>query len=138
LTTSSTTIEPIYVVDTNALIWYLTTDKKLTKRASQIFEAAERGETRLYISAIVVAELYYVNKKWQYFNDFAQTYHTLKAKPYFRFVPFLADEVLDFDKATSIPEMHDRMIAGLAQRLNAPLITSDSLITSANIVTIIW
>jgi predicted nucleic acid-binding protein len=35
----------------------------LSKHASQIFEAAERGETRLYLSAIVVAELYYANKK---------------------------------------------------------------------------
>jgi PIN domain nuclease of toxin-antitoxin system len=62
----------------------------------------------------------------------------MKAKPYFRFVPFLPDEVLDFDRDVPVPEMHDRIIVGLARRLNAPLITSDSLITSANIARVIW
>jgi hypothetical protein len=39
-------IEPLYVVDTNALIWYLMDDRKLGRRAGEIFAAAERGETR--------------------------------------------------------------------------------------------
>lgn len=138
MTTSPNLIESIYVVDTNALIWYLTVDKRLSKPASAIFEAAERGETRLYIAAIVVAELYYANKKWGYFDNFAATYNEMKTKPYFRFVPLIADEVLDFDKDTTVPEMHDRMIAELARRLDAPLLTSDTLITSAGIARIVW
>jgi PIN domain nuclease of toxin-antitoxin system len=138
LTISPNPIEPIYAVDTNALIWYLTVDKRLSKTASAIFEAAEHGETRSYIAAIVVAELYYANKKWRYFDNFTTTYAEMKTKPYFRFVPLLADEVLDFDKDSSVPEMHDRMITGLARRLDAPLLTSDSLITSAGIARVIW
>ena len=59
MTTSSTTIRPLYVVDPNALIWYLKHDKKLGAEATAIFAAAERGETRLIVSAIVVAELFY-------------------------------------------------------------------------------
>jgi PIN domain nuclease of toxin-antitoxin system len=57
------TLEPLYIVDTHALIWYLTDDRKLGKQASAIFAAAERGETQLVVSAIVVAEMYYANKK---------------------------------------------------------------------------
>jgi len=49
----------LYVVDPNALIWYLKHDKKLGAEATAIFAAAERGETRLIVSAIVVAELFY-------------------------------------------------------------------------------
>lgn len=138
MTTSPSPIEQIYVVDTNALIWYLTVDNRLSKSASEIFDAAEQGETRLYLAAIVIAELYYANKKWHYFDDFATAYNEMKSKPYFRFVPLFADEILDFDKDTAVPEMHDRMVTGLARRLNAPLITSDSLITAAGIARIIW
>jgi hypothetical protein len=47
----------LYVVDTNALIWYLKRDKKLGTEATVVFAAAERGETRLIVSAIVVAEI---------------------------------------------------------------------------------
>lgn len=51
-------IEPVYVLDTHALIWYLTSDKKLGEQAGEVFSAAERGETRLIVSAVVVAEKY--------------------------------------------------------------------------------
>jgi predicted nucleic acid-binding protein len=136
--TSSKMIDPVYVVDTHALIWYLTNDMKLGQQATLIFEAAERGETRLYISAIVAAEMYYADKKWHFFDNFAQVYNEMKTKPYFRFVSFLADEVLDFDKDIAVLEMHDRIIAGLARRLGAPLLTSDPEIKAANLVPIVW
>jgi predicted nucleic acid-binding protein len=112
--------------------------QKLSKPAAGVFAAAERGETRLYVSAVVVAEMYYASKKWKLFDDFAKTYADLKAKPYIRFVPLVADEVLDFDKDASVPEMHDRIITGVAHRLNAPLITSDPLISATKLVEIVW
>ena len=49
-----------------------------------------------------------------------------------------ADDVLDFQQTAAVPEMHDRIIAGVARRLRAPLIASDPLIIAANIVTIVW
>jgi PIN domain nuclease of toxin-antitoxin system len=131
-------LEPLYAVDTNALIWYLTGDRKLSKRAAQVFAFAEQGETHLYVSVITIAELYYANKKWKWFEDFAATYRDMKARPYFHFVPFLPDEVLDFDKDETVPEMHDRIITGLARRLEAPLLTSDPLIAAAKMVEIVW
>jgi PIN domain nuclease of toxin-antitoxin system len=131
-------IEAFYVVDTHALIWYLINDRKLGKRAAAIFAAAERGETWLVISAVVVAEMYYANKKNKWFADFDAAYQQLRATPYFRFVDFASDHVLDFDKNVNVPEMHDRIIAGLARRIGAPLLTSDPQITAANIVKIVW
>ncbi|MFZ2358688.1 MAG: hypothetical protein WA040_05030 [Anaerolineae bacterium] len=44
-------IEQLYVVDTNALIWYLTKHRKLSQTARDIFAAAERGETLIVISS---------------------------------------------------------------------------------------
>ena len=138
--TSSTPInlEPLYVVDTHALIWYLLNDKKLSPRAKDLFEAAEQHQTMLIISAIVLAELYYANGKFGWFPDFRALYSDLISKPYLRFVPFDTQHVLDFDRDYLVPEMHDRIITGLAKRLNTPLITSDPLITRANLVTIEW
>lgn len=78
---SSTTIEPLYVVDTNALIWYLIKDKKLGRQAHQVFKAAEQGETQLVLSVISMAEMYFANVKHGWFSDFAQIYHDLMSKP---------------------------------------------------------
>lgn len=135
---SSTTIKPLYVIDTNALVWYLKQDKKLGVRAAAIFAAAERGETRLIISAVVVAELFYADKKHHLFEDFSQTYKDLKAKPYFRLISFDPDEVLDFDQNDAVPEMHDRIIAGLARRIGAPLVTADPAVIAANCAEVVW
>ena len=138
MSSSGMRIEPVYVVDTHALIWYLTNDKKLGKQAAEVFAAAERGETRLVVSAIVVAEMYYANKKNNWFADFNATYRELREKPYFRFVHFKADHVLDFDNNAAVPEMHDRIIAGLARRIGAPLVATDPQISASNLVKIVW
>jgi PIN domain nuclease of toxin-antitoxin system len=58
-------VEPLYVTDTNALYWYLSGDKKLSRAAFGVFQAARQGETQIVVSAMVIAELYWVNRKWQ-------------------------------------------------------------------------
>jgi predicted nucleic acid-binding protein len=126
------------VVDTHALIWYLLGDKKLSQRALAIFRAAERGETRLLLPAIVLAELYFANEKNHWFADYAAIYKDILSHRFFRFLPFDQRHVLDFDHDRLIPEMHDRIIAGAARRLGAPLISHDPLITSSKVATIVW
>jgi len=138
LTSSLENVEPFYVPDTHALVWHLAAPKKLGDQALAVFRAAQQNDTRLIVSAIVVAEMFYLNKKHNYFADFAKVYSDLKNAPHIRLVPFDPDEVLDFTKNAAIPEIHDRIIAGLARRLNAPLITIDPQIISAGTVRVIW
>lgn len=135
---SSLKIEPLYVVDTNALIWYLTDDRKLGKQAARVFAAAEQGETRLLLSAIVVAELYYADRKHKLFADFQDVFHHLQSSPFIRFIAFEAEHVLEFDVDKEVPEMHDRIITGLARRLHAPLLTSDPKIAETHLASIVW
>jgi len=133
LTTSiQALIEPLYVVDTHALIWYLLQDRKLSHRALSIFQAAERGETRLIVSSTVLAELYYANAKNKWFPDYAIVYNDILSKHFFRFLSFNYPHILDFDQDMLVPEMHDRIIVGLARRLKTPLLTSDPLVNLHN------
>ncbi len=138
MTSPATTPEPFYVVDTHALIWYLLGDKKLSKGAKGISQAAEQNQTLLVISTIVIAELYYANVKNKWFPDFARLYEDITSKAFVRFMPVDHTHIPDFMQDAAVPEMHDRIIAGVARRLGAPLITSDPVITSAGIVKIAW
>lgn len=138
MSSPTTRLEPFYVVDTHALIWYLLNDKKLGSRAKAIFQAAEQNQTILLISAIVMAELYYANGKNKWFANFAIVYTQVTNAPFIRFIPVEHTHVLDFTQDVAVPEMHDRIITGVARRLNAPLITSDPLIIAAGLVTIEW
>ncbi len=127
-----------YVADTHALFWYLLNMPQLGSNADAVFDDADNGNAVICIPAIVFAELYYMNVKLKYQLNYAPAYQKIKQSGQFRIIPFEADDVLDFDRNSAVKEMHDRMIVGVARRLNAPLLTKDQNITASNLVAVIW
>jgi predicted nucleic acid-binding protein len=103
-----------YVSDTHALYWYLIASPKLGANAQAALLAGEQGQAHIYVPSIVLAELYYLNVKYNQPLIFAQEYERLIGSGQFRFVEFRAADVLRFDALAAIPEMHDRMIVGVA------------------------
>lgn len=81
-----------------------------------------------------MAELYYLNNKHGQPIDFASTLTTLEQSEQFVFISFEAVDVLDFEANAAAPEMHDRMIVGVARKLGAPCITYDRQITGSGLV----
>jgi PIN domain nuclease of toxin-antitoxin system len=122
------------VSDTHALYWYLTARPTLGENARAAFLAAEQGQAFVYIPSIVIAEPYYLNAKLGQPLNFAQEFQRLSAAGQFRFVNFRAVDVLRFDGLSAIPEMHDRMIAGVAHMLGLPLLTQDQGILNSGLV----
>ncbi len=53
-----------YVVDTHALAWFVSEDKRLSPRAKSILSQGETGEVQILIPTLVLAELTHIaNKK---------------------------------------------------------------------------
>ncbi len=52
-----------YVADTHALFWYLTASPRLGSAAKEAFDEGARGEALIYVPAIVLAELFFLNEK---------------------------------------------------------------------------
>lgn len=127
-----------YVVDTHALYWYLTNSPLLGANANQAFNEADQGNALIYIPAIVLAELYYLNAKKGNPLNFAAEYQRLSQSAQFILLPFMPEDVLEFDSNASVPEMHDRMIAGIAKRLSIPCLTMDKEIVGSGIVMTVW
>jgi predicted nucleic acid-binding protein len=127
-----------YVTDTHALLWYLTNSPLLSPAASAAFDEADAGQALIYIPAVVLAELYFILAKFNLPLNFAAEFARLEAGPQFEFVPFLPGDVTDFAADAGVPEMHDRIIVGVARRLGAPCLTRDRAITSSGIVPVIW
>ena len=127
-----------YVADTHALYWYLTNSPLLGANASQAFSEADQGNALIYIPVIVLAELYYLNAKKGNPLDFAAEYQKLSQSAQFVLLPFLHEDILEFDASVAVPEMHDRMIAGVAKRLGIPCLTIDKEIVSSGIIATIW
>ncbi len=72
-----------YVTDTHSLFWYLINSPLLSKNANAAFDEADNGNATIYISAMVLAELFYLNTKLKHPLDFQnelanlKTYHNL-------------------------------------------------------------
>ena len=127
-----------YVADTHALFWYLIDSPRLGSRASEAFEAGARGEAAIYISAIVLAELYFMNEKLGRPLDFSVEYNRLHESSQFIFVPLMPEDILDFDRDVSVPEMHDRIIIGVVRRMDAVCLSRDEEIVQSGMVPTIW
>lgn len=127
-----------YVTDTHTLLWYLLASPLLSAKAKSAFDEAESGISFVYIPSIVFAELYFLNIKQKHILDFTAEFQKIKQSRQFILVAFEAEDVIDFDKDSAVTEMHDRMIVGVARRLNAALLTKDQNITNSNLVKTIW
>jgi PIN domain nuclease of toxin-antitoxin system len=127
-----------YVTDTHSLFWYLTNSPKLGPSASKAFYEADNGAALIYVPAIVLAELYYLNEKFGRPVDFVAEYRHINSGSQFVPLPLLPEEVLDFDTDRAVAEMHDRMIVGAARRLGVPCLTKDAEIAASGLVATVW
>jgi len=127
-----------YVADTHALFWYLIASQKLGPKAKAAFDEAQNGQAFIHISSIVLAELYYINAKYGSPINYSAEFQSLKAGSQYVLTPLDPEDIVDFDNDLSVPEMHDRIIVGLARRLSAPLLTVDKAIAASNLVKVLW
>ena len=53
----------MFVADTHAVVWYLSKDRRLSPKVSEIFHSSEKGKFIIIISTIVLAEILYLAEK---------------------------------------------------------------------------
>ncbi|MGA9770965.1 MAG: PIN domain-containing protein [Blastocatellia bacterium] len=127
-----------YVTDTHALFWYLTRSSRLGINALNSFTEGVHGQAWIYIPAIVIAELYFLNEKYGRPVDFLASVDQLRNSSQFIFVPFNAEDTLEFGRDAAVPEMHDRIIVGVTRRFDAICISRDSKIIDSSACKTIW
>lgn len=124
-----------YVVDTHALVWYLSGDRRLGSQAEAILNDPS---VTLIIPAIVRAEI----KDLAHKGRFTQTIEDVLA--------VIGSDVrcwvypIDLDVVTAAPaqlDIHDSLIVGVALAQPSPVdgvLTCDQAIVRANLVPIVW
>lgn len=127
-----------YVADTHALYWYLTSPQKLGSVARTAFDEAERGEAQIVVPAIVLAELYWILAKQGQSDSFGKVMDSLVQADQFVLTDLRCEELRDLSIDASVPELHDRLIVGVARRRGATLLTRDREITSSRHVRVAW
>ncbi len=128
------------VVDTHALIWYLTASPRLSRTALTGMEDTIAAGDPVYVPAICLVEITYLIEKGRLppvtavriAERLSQPESGLVVAPLDRDV---ADQVGKISRE-QIPDMPDRIIAATASLLGLPLVTKDGRIRSGAIATL--
>lgn len=129
------------VLDTNALIRWISDPEKLSQRVKKTIEEAEKKKA-IYISSISVLEIYTLVKKNKLkFNILADNWlEKVESLPYVNFVSM--DNKIAVQSVNLPDPLHkdpaDRIIIATALQIGAKLITSDQKILDYPHIQAVW
>ncbi len=131
-----------YVADTHAMVWYLFAQSRLGKNAFSVLADAASGNSRIYLPAVVIAEMIMVVEKKRIpgitVPQLEIELELMRHSSNFELLPLFPETVIQSRTLTSIPDIFDRLVVAEALRLGLPLITGDSVIQASKLVTTIW
>lgn len=131
-------MEEVYVVDSHALLWFITEDRRLSPVAEQIMDRAEVGEVRCFVPTIALAEIDRIIRKKNLPMTIDEVLATIATGDGFAAIAF---DLEIFQIMLTMPEhfeMHDRIIAATARYSEAKLITRDEVLRNSEEVETVW
>ncbi len=126
-----------YIADTHALIWYLVGSSRLGRNARALFDSASEDESRIFIPAIIVAELMMFAEKHKKIEP-DKILGKLRSMSGFEFLVLLPETAEKIRELTALSDIHDRLIVAEAMIQKMPLISFDESITKSNLVEVVW
>lgn len=131
-----------YIVDTQAMIWFMFASNRLKQGARSALRDAVAGNAKIYLPAVVIAEMIMIVEKRRIpgaaMAQLVNHLNWMKSQLNYELLSLDPDLVISSRALTAIPDIFDRLIVAEALRLGLPLITSDSVIHSSGLVNVIW
>lgn len=118
------------VIDSHALFWFLTGNTKLSLRAQEAIEQADK----VLVPSIVLMEILYILEKNNLETKFVDILKALRLKKYIIYP--LDVEVITQTLFIPKVEMHDRIIIATARTCHAALVSKDKTIQRVYLNTI--
>jgi PIN domain nuclease of toxin-antitoxin system len=128
------------VTDTHPLIFHAVGRGRLGPRARSHFQAAERGDTIVYVPAAVIWEVSLlartvrVNLRRPVRDFFADLFSNPAYQPH----DLQPAQVFDADELRFTCDPFDALICAAARDLGLPLLTRDGAITDSGVVEVVW
>ncbi|MFH1722848.1 MAG: PIN domain-containing protein [Candidatus Altiarchaeota archaeon] len=131
-------MEKLYVIDTHALLWYVSADSRLGKNAQRIFEKAEIGDVVVLVPTIVLAEVMHILEKHELEKTYTEILKKIDSSLNFVVVSFDYRVLKVARDIKTIAEIHDRIIVATAKITSAQILTRDKNISKSKWVETIW
>jgi predicted nucleic acid-binding protein len=131
-----------YVTDTMALVLWLE-NRKLPPKVKDIFEktlSIPPWESIIYIPSIVLAEVGYLSEKGRIETNLLEIEKRLLPPNTGGFYVYghQFEEIKTTFEITDIPELHDRLIAGVGRALQCKILTNDPKMINSKFVETLW
>jgi PIN domain nuclease of toxin-antitoxin system len=131
---------PAVVVDTHAIVWYLSADPRLSAIAADALDSATAAGERIHVPSICLVELTYLVEKGRLpIAAWDRLIHALDDPTVACLLAPLDRTVADALASVSrleVPDLPDRIVAATAVVLRAPLISRDRKIRASQIHTL--
>jgi PIN domain nuclease of toxin-antitoxin system len=128
------------IADTHAAIWYLFSDPRLGREASDFIEATIASGDHIGVSAISLAEMVYLIEKGRIPANALDDVLAAITDPklVLQHIPLDESIVLKMREIlrSDVPDLPDRVIAATAHSLGVPVLSRDGQIRSSTIQTI--
>lgn len=131
----------MFVTDTHPLLWFAENKfSKLSAKVIEAFQKAERGESLIYIPAVVFWEIAILEHlgKIKLTDRFDHWADILLGQNNFQIIPLEISIIALSVGYNFNNDAFDKIIAASAAGLDVPLITKDIAITNSNLVEIYW
>ncbi len=126
------------VIDTHALVWYLTRSARVGRGALAVLRAAERGKAQVLVPTMVLVEIALLREHGRRILDVAEVMAAVAQSRGLIFVPLGLSEGREFALLSAMSDPFDRMMVATACAAQCPLITADEAIAETNLVSILW
>lgn len=130
----------VAIADTHTTIWYLYSDSRLGKAASDFIDNTISKGDHIGVSAITIAEMIYLVEKGRIPANALRDLHDATANPkaVLRYVPLdvhVAMKMTEIPRQ-NLPDLPDRVIAATALFYDIPVLSRDGRMRSSDIKTI--
>lgn len=127
-----------YLLDTHALVWYLTAPDKLGRAAKRAVADIEAGRAQGWLSAVSLMEVTLLRERGRTKLHTSAVEDALLDVPSMHFLAVDWAQTKEFDALVVLPDVFDRMIVAAARHLGAGLLTCDGVITDSGLARIVW
>jgi PIN domain nuclease of toxin-antitoxin system len=130
-----------YVTDTHPLVFFASGNAaRMSRKCARIFRRAEQQRDRVHIPIVCFFELAILLERGRVKSllSFDDWHDRVAQFPGLPIEPLVWEDIREARGLAGLVDPFDRLIAGTAVRLDAPLITGDERIHASSLVRTIW
>jgi PIN domain nuclease of toxin-antitoxin system len=126
------------MLDTHALVWYVTRPSRIGKGATKALRAVEAGRALAWLPAILPIEIALLHERGRTGLGLPELAATLERCPGMKLWPLDLTQAREFVALRSIRDPFDRLIVSAARAARCPLVSCDEALSRSGLVEILW